>query len=64
MDVLALDEEQGQAVDETDDVRPAAVEIALHPHLAHAEKVIVLRGLEVQDPEAVLHLLPTCGRGK
>ena len=63
VNVLALDEEQGQAVDEADDVRPAAVEIALHPHLAHTEKVVVLRGLEVEDPEAVLHQLPTSGRG-
>ena len=55
MDVLAFDEEQRQAVDEADEVRPAAVEVAADPQLAHAEEVVVLRCLEVQDPEPFPH---------
>ena len=50
VDVLALDEEQRQAVDEADDVGPAAVEVPFDPQLAHAQEVIVLRCLEVEDP--------------
>ena len=51
MDVLAFDEQQGQAVDEADDVGSPAVEVAPHPQLAHAEEIIVLRRLEVEDPQ-------------
>ena len=57
MEVLALDEEQRQAVDEADEVRPAAVEVAAYPQLAHAEEVVVLRRLEVQDAEPFPHPL-------
>ena len=57
VDVLALDEQQRKAVDEADDVRPAPVEIAAHPQLAHAEKVIVGGLVEVEDPEALVHQL-------
>ena len=53
MDVLALDEQQRQPV-ETDDVRPAAVEIAAHPRLAHAEEVVVIWVVEVEHAQAPL----------
>ena len=57
VDVLALDEQQRQPVDETDDVRPAPVEIAAHPRLAHAEEVVVRRFVEVEDAQAPLRRL-------
>ena len=49
VDVLALDEEQRQTVDEADAVRPPAIEVTFDPQLAHAEKVGILRCLEVED---------------
>ena len=57
VDVLALDEQQRQAVDEADDVRPPPVEAAAYPELAHAEKVVVRGVIEVEDPEAVVRQL-------
>ena len=62
VDVLALDEQQGQAVDEPDDVGAAAVEVPFHPQLAHAQEVIVGRLVEVeQAQEARLPLAPVVG---
>ena len=46
---LQLDEQQGQAVDEAHDVRPAAVEIAVNFELLHRQKVIVPRVGKVDD---------------
>ena len=57
VDVLALDEQQRQPVDEADDVGPAAVEIAAHPQLAHAEEVVVRRVDEVDHAQAALRRL-------
>ena len=57
VDVLALDEQQRQAVDEADDVRPPPVEAAAYPELPHAEKVIVGGFVEVEDPESLVHQL-------
>ncbi len=57
VDVLALDEQQRQAVDEADDVRPPPVQIATHPQLAHAEKIIVLRRIEIKHPQPLPHPL-------
>jgi hypothetical protein len=37
--------------------KPAAVEIALYPELAHGEKVVVGRLVEVEDPQAALDQL-------
>ena len=54
VDVLALDEEQRQPVDEADEVRPAAVEIAAHPQLAYAEEVVVIWVVEVEHAQAPL----------
>ena len=57
VDVLALDEQQGQAIDEAHDVGPPTVEVAAHPQLAHAEEVVVLRFLEVKDLQPLPHPL-------
>ena len=57
VDVLALDEQQGQAVDEADHVGPAAVEVAAHPQLAHAEEVVVGRLVEVDHAQSALRRL-------
>jgi hypothetical protein len=54
VDVLELHEEKRQAVDETNYVRPFATQVALDPKLAHAQKVIGLRILEVEDPQSRL----------
>ena len=55
VDVLALDEQQRQAVHEAHDVGPAPVEAAAHPQLPHAEEVIVGGLVEVEDPQALVH---------
>ena len=52
VDVLQLHEQQRQAVDEADDVRAAAVEVAPHPQLAHAEEMVVLRSRRSRTPAA------------
>ena len=57
VDVLALDEQQGQAVDEAHDVGSPTVEVAAHPQFAHAEEVVVLRRLEVKDLQPLPHPL-------
>ena len=57
VDVLQLHEQQRDAVDEADDVRPAAVEIAPYPQLAHAEEVVVGRLVEIEDPQPALDQL-------
>ena len=57
VDVFAFDEEEGQAVDEADDVCPTAVEVALYPQFAHAEEVVVFGGFKIEDSEAFPHLL-------
>ena len=55
---------QRQAVDEADEVRPAAVEVAAYPQLTHAEETVVLRPLEVQDAEPFPHpLAPVVAEG-
>ena len=51
VDVLALDEQQRQAVDEADDVGAAAVEIPPHPQLAHAQEVVVGGLVEVEQAQ-------------
>ena len=56
-DVLQLHEQQRQAVDEPDDIRPAAVQIAPHPQLPHAEEMVVLGNIEVEDPQSLAHPL-------
>ena len=59
-DVLQLHEQQRQAVDKADDVRPAAVQIAAHPQLAHAEELIVFRAIEIEHPQPLAHPLAPC----
>ena len=54
---LQLHEQQRQAVDEPDDVGPAAVEIAAHPQLPHAEEMVVLGVIEIEHPQALSHPL-------
>ena len=49
MNVLALDEEQRQAVDEAYDVCAAAVQIAAHPQLPDTNKIVVIGVVEVDD---------------
>ncbi len=63
-DVLQLHEQQRQAVDKTDDVRPATVQIAAHPQLPHAEEIVVLRVIRSRSPAAARApaLLWRCGR--
>ncbi len=55
VDVLQFHEEQGEAVDESHDVGPPAVEVAPDPELPDAEEVVLLRIREVKDPEAPAH---------
>ena len=55
VDVLALHEQQRQAVDEAHDVGPAPVEAAAYPQLPHAEEVVVGGIIEVEDPQALAH---------
>ena len=57
VDVLALDEQQRQPVDETDEVGPAPVEVPAHPQLADAEEVVVGRLVEVDHAQAPLRRL-------
>ncbi len=57
VDVLALDEQQRQAIDEADDIRPPPVQISAHPQLTHAEEMVVLRLLEIEYPQALAHPL-------
>ena len=57
VDVLALDEQQRQAVHEAEVVGPAPVEAAAYPELAHAEEVVVGGLVEVEDPESLVHQL-------
>ena len=57
VDVFAFDEEEGQAVDEADDVCSSAVEVALYPQFAYAEEVVVFGGFKIEDSEASLRLL-------
>ena len=52
VDVFAFDEEEGQAVDEADDVRSPSVEIAFYPQFAYAEEVVVFGCVKVEDSEA------------
>ena len=52
VDVLAFDEQQRDAVDEADDVRSPAVQIALDPQLAHGQEVVVVRRIEVEHAQA------------
>ena len=58
VDVLALHEEQRQAVHEADDVCPPAVEVAAHPQLAYAEEVVVFRILEIEYAQPCPHPSP------
>ena len=60
-DVLQLHEQQRQAVDKADDVRPAAVQITAHPQLAHAEEIIVFRAIEIEHPQPLAHPLALGG---
>ena len=52
VDVFAFDEEEGQAIDEADDVCTFAVEVALYPQFAHAEEVVVFGCVKIEDSEA------------
>ena len=52
VDVFAFDEEEGQAVDEADDVCPFAVEVALYPQFAYAEEVVVFGCVKIKESEA------------
>ena len=47
--VFEFNEQQRNAVDKTDDVRPSAIQIAVDFHLLDRQKAIVLRILEVDD---------------
>ena len=59
VDVLQLHEQEGDAVDETDQVGAASVERPLDPQLAHREEVIVLRIVEVEHAQGTrLHAAP------
>ena len=51
VDVLQLHEQERDAVDETDQVRAAAVERPLDPQLADREEVVVLGVPEVEDAQ-------------
>ncbi len=51
MDVLQLDEEERDAVDEAQDVGPAAVGVARDPQLAHDQEAVVGRLPEVEDAQ-------------
>ena len=57
VDVLALHEKQRQAVDEADDVRAPAVEVASHPELPHAEEVVFVRLVKVEEAQPLAHQL-------
>ena len=66
VDVFQLDEEQRDAVDEAQDVGPAAVGVARDPQLAHDQEMVVRRLLKVEDPKPqVLHgaIRPLHGHG-
>ncbi len=54
-DVLQLHEQQRQTVDEPDDIRPAAVEIAAHPQFPHTEEMIVFGIVKVEHPQPLSH---------
>ncbi len=45
------------STDETDDVRPPPVEVASHPQLAHAEKIVIARLVEIEHPQPLPHPL-------
>ena len=60
VDVLALDEEQRQPVDEADQIGPPAVEVTADRQFADREEVVVLRGLEVENPETAFRRFPAC----
>ena len=47
--VFELHEQQRQAVDKADDIRPAAVEVAVDLHLLHREEVVFRRVLKVDE---------------
>ena len=49
VDVLALHENQRNAVDKADQVRPAPVDVAAYPELAHRHEVVFFRMVEVED---------------
>ena len=51
VDVLQFHEQEWDAVDETDQVGPAAVERPLDPQLAHREEVVVLGVVEVEHAQ-------------
>jgi len=48
---LELDEDEGDAVNETDKVRSALVQVGMHPHLRDEEEVIVFGVVPVDDTE-------------
>ena len=56
-DILQLHEQQRQPVDEPHDVGPPAVQIAPHPQLPHAEKMVVRRLCEIEHPQPLPHAL-------
>ena len=51
-DVLQLHEQQRQAVDEADNIRPAAVEVAPDPELPNTHELVVFGGVEIEQPQA------------
>ena len=51
--VLQLENDQGQSVDEQNDVRAAFVLVLDHCELVDREPVVVLRGIEVDHAEPV-----------
>ena len=57
--VFQLHEKQGDAVDEAHDVGTAAIEVAMHPQLTHAEELVLIGRIEVDDLGA--HLFGLAG---
>ena len=53
---LQLDEDQGNAVDEAEQVRPTSVEIAGDPELRYEKEVVVIRRLPVNDRDPLRDL--------
>ena len=55
-------EEQGNAIHEAHDVRPAAVQVAVDLHFLDSQEMIVLRLVKVDDAGAFF-LIPAVGKG-
>jgi len=64
VDALELDEDEGEPVDEADEVSAAAVDLALDPELLGDEEVVAFGVVPVDDAEGdVTLLVVVAGRG-